>query len=161
MKDRIQQIMHQDGLTSIEFAKKIEISSSSLSHIFNGRNNPSLDVIMHIHKAYPNISLNWLLYGEGKIEDCSSITHNVISTENNKEADLFANNLQNTHENTHNGPATPEFRIEIASETQKSDVNTTDKQEVIYQNQPQPKISEIRIFYDNGTFEVFKPERSK
>lgn len=64
MKDRILQIMEREGVSNAEFAEKIGISTSSLSHIFNGRNKPSLEVVMRIHKAYPEINLYWLLYGE-------------------------------------------------------------------------------------------------
>lgn len=69
MKDRIIQIMQKEGLSNAEFAEKIGISTSSLSHIFNGRNKPSLDVVMRIHKACPYVNLEWLLYGEGEMED--------------------------------------------------------------------------------------------
>lgn len=69
MKDRILQIMEREGVSNAEFAEKIGISTSSLSHIFNGRNKPSLEVVMRIHKAYPEINLYWLLYGEGEMEE--------------------------------------------------------------------------------------------
>ena len=32
------------------------------------RNNPSLEVVMKIHKACDYISLDWLLYGEGQMD---------------------------------------------------------------------------------------------
>ena len=55
-------------MTAAQFAEKIGISPSSLSHILSGRNNPSLEVVMKIHKACDYISLDWLLYGEGQME---------------------------------------------------------------------------------------------
>ena len=67
MKDRIMQIMQKTGLSNAEFAEKIGISTSSLSHILTERNKPSLDVVMRIHKAYPNININWLLYHNRKM----------------------------------------------------------------------------------------------
>ena len=36
MKDRIYKIMQKEGLTNAEFADKLGISNSSLSHIFSG-----------------------------------------------------------------------------------------------------------------------------
>lgn len=59
MKDRIIQIMRSAGLSNADFAEKIGISTSSLSHIFSGRNNPSLDMVKRLHKSFPDISLNW------------------------------------------------------------------------------------------------------
>ena len=37
-------------MTAAQFAEKIGISPSSLSHILSGRNNPSLEVVMKIHR---------------------------------------------------------------------------------------------------------------
>ena len=48
-----------------EFAARTEISPSSLSGIFNGRTNPTMNHAQAIHKAFPNISIYWLLFGEG------------------------------------------------------------------------------------------------
>lgn len=88
MKERIASIMQKEGLTNAEFAEKIGISTSSLSHIFSGRNKPSLEVVMRIHKAYPNININWLLYGEGEMEEeipsVSDIAFTLQDDENQK-----------------------------------------------------------------------------
>ena len=55
-------------MTAAQFAEKIGLSPSSLSHILNGRNNPSLDVVMKIDKACPYVNLHWLMYGDGEME---------------------------------------------------------------------------------------------
>ena len=82
MKDRILQIMQKEGLSNVEFAEKLGISTSSLSHIFSGRNKPSLEVVMRIHKACPYINLNWLLYGDGEMEETTSpISHVDLFTQ--------------------------------------------------------------------------------
>lgn len=68
MKDRIAQIMQKEEMTAGQFAEKIGISPSSLSHILSGRNNPSLEVVTKIHKACNYVNLFWLLYGDGEME---------------------------------------------------------------------------------------------
>ena len=60
--------MQKEEMTAAQFAEKIGLSPSSLSHILNGRNNPSLDVVMKIHKACNYVNLPWLIYGEGEME---------------------------------------------------------------------------------------------
>lgn len=60
--------MQKEEMTAGQFAEKIGLSPSSLSHILNGRNNPSLDVVMKIHKACSYVNLPWLIYGEGEME---------------------------------------------------------------------------------------------
>ena len=47
------------------FSKMTGISTASLSSIFNGRTNPTLMHVEAIRNKFPNINLNWLLYGEG------------------------------------------------------------------------------------------------
>ena len=68
MKDRIIQIMQKEGLTSSQFAEKIAISPASLSHIINGRNKPSLEMVQKIRKACSYVNLEWLLDGTGEME---------------------------------------------------------------------------------------------
>jgi len=44
-KDKIEKIMQAENLNSAQFATEIGIQGSTLSHILNGRNKPSLDVL--------------------------------------------------------------------------------------------------------------------
>lgn len=149
MKDRILQIMQKEGLSNVEFAEKLGISTSSLSHIFSGRNKPSLEVVMRIHKACPYINLNWLLYGDGEMEETtSSISH----------VDLFTQMPEN-REIPAEEPAGADFRKENPSESPVYVPKEIVREEVKYIEKPHPKITEIRIFFDNGTYEVFKPEK--
>lgn len=62
---RIQMIQTESGLDKKSFAEKINISAASLSHIHTGRNNPSLELVLNILKAYSDISAEWLLMGQG------------------------------------------------------------------------------------------------
>ena len=48
MKDRIRLIMEKENLTPAKFADRLEINRAVISHILNGRNNPSLDVVTKI-----------------------------------------------------------------------------------------------------------------
>ncbi len=67
MKDRIKKIQEYSGLSLGVFASRTGIKSASLSHILNGRNNPSLDVVMKIHETFPDVSWEWILYGKGSM----------------------------------------------------------------------------------------------
>ena len=61
---RIKKLLIQKGLSASEFSKKINIQRSSVSHILNGRNKPSLEVITKICKVFPDVKVNWLVLGE-------------------------------------------------------------------------------------------------
>lgn len=144
MKDRIYKIMQKEGLSQTEFAEKIGVSQSNLSHIFGSRGQkPSLDVVMGIHKAYPYVNLDWLLYGEGEMEDGNT------ASQQPSEISLYAGGM----------PDGRDFRKETAPDPSYDPPKETVVEKVKYIEKPQPKITEIRIFFDNGTFEVFRPEK--
>ena len=66
MNTRIKQIIEHEGLTDAEFADRAGIKRATLSHCLNGRNDVSKDIILKIHNAYPQVSVNWLMFGEGE-----------------------------------------------------------------------------------------------
>ncbi len=144
--------MKKEGLTNAEFAEKINISTSSLSHIFSGRNNPSLDVVMRIHKACPYVNLNWLLYGEGEMVATSEPTPTISGV------GVYSNTSENP-EITTDGSNGIDFRKENQSGDPCFSTKEIVKEEVRYIDKPTPKITEIRIFFDNGTYQVFKAEK--
>ena len=62
--DRLKDWINSKDLSASDFAKQIQIQRSALSHIFSGRNKPSVDVLLKIKNAYPDIDLDWLITGE-------------------------------------------------------------------------------------------------
>ena len=52
-------------MSPASFADCINVNRSSVTHIFTGRNQPSLDVAKKILKAFPEISSDWLIMGTG------------------------------------------------------------------------------------------------
>lgn len=76
---RIQTIMDHYGLTVSAFADEIGVQRSSVSHLLNGRNKPSLDFVMKLVDTYPEVNLYWLLKGVGEFP--SSIKEEEIKKE--------------------------------------------------------------------------------
>lgn len=66
IKDRIQKVFTNSGLSASEFSKQLDIQRSRLSHILSGRNNPSLDIIKKINYSFPEYTLEWLIKGDEK-----------------------------------------------------------------------------------------------
>ena len=67
IKEKIEKIMEKEQMNSAQFAAAIGIQGSTLSHILNGRNNPSLDVLTKILKYFQTISSDWLLMDLGSM----------------------------------------------------------------------------------------------
>ena len=63
--ERLEKILRHYELSASVFADKINVQRSSLSHLLNGRNKPSLDFILKVDHAFPEVDLYWLLYGRG------------------------------------------------------------------------------------------------
>lgn len=59
--------MEEKELSASQFADTIEIPRAILSHILSERNKPSLEVIIKIIAAFRDISIPWLLMGEGSM----------------------------------------------------------------------------------------------
>ena len=153
MKDRITQIMQKEEMTAAQFAEKIGLSPSSLSHILNGRNNPSLDVVMKIHKACNYVNLPWLIYGEGDMEWKAEVSKSEETGISGMA--LFDESAFFTSEGTEER----ENRKEMAPKTPVYAPKEIVREEIKYIEKPARKITEIRIFFDNGTYETFRPDK--
>ena len=64
--DRLKKILKDNNLSASQFAKKINVQRSSVSHILGMRNKPSLDFIVKISNNFEDISLDWLINGDLK-----------------------------------------------------------------------------------------------
>lgn len=106
MKDRIKKIQEYSGLSLGVFASRTGIKSASLSHILNGRNNPSLDVVMKIHETFPEISWEWMLYGTGSMLNGGNVDNvenkpiesNIAPSPNQTNRTIFDNDPEKEEE---------------------------------------------------------------
>ena len=62
---RIGLVINHFRLTKTEFADRLELNRSVVSHLFNGRNNPSLPLIKKLLEEFKDVNPTWLLHGEG------------------------------------------------------------------------------------------------
>ena len=67
MKDRIVKFLVSEKISPAEFADKIGVQRSSMSHILNGRNYPSAAFIQKMLQVYPALNSRWLMIGEGEM----------------------------------------------------------------------------------------------
>jgi len=67
MKDRIRKIIDTEQLSQSEFAEKVGVQRSNISHILAGRNNPSVDFIQKLLQNFDNLNAEWVLMGIGEM----------------------------------------------------------------------------------------------
>lgn len=181
MKDRIKQLMEDLHLTQQTFAQMIGSSTATLSNIYSGKTNPSLSIVDGIHKSFPQVNIYWILYGTPPMyqNQAGSDDENGAASENTSTgaeanggvAAAFA------HEQSagQNNPqiASIDFGVQGVKGTPPSSSpidpsqgyaaprtpNNIAQTAVKYIDKPQRKITEIRIFYDDQTWETFVPKK--
>lgn len=92
--NRLKILLEQKQLSSSSFADTISVPRSSISHLLSGRNKPSLEFVMKIVHSYPDVDINWLLFGKESISKHSSLNSdsNTLLEEN------FSTERHSTHQ---------------------------------------------------------------
>lgn len=148
MKDRIRVIMEKENLTPARFADKLQINRAVISHILNGRNNPSLDVVTKILDEMHYINPEWLLKGTG-----SMFKEGFERGDQLIEPDLFRETTINQREE----PLDVEKRQETLFKPTASSVQSAEYKHIEPPKTENRKISQIIIYYNDNTFEIFNP----
>lgn len=172
MKDRIRELMEDQELTAAKLADTLDVGRAVVSHILNGRNNPSLDFVSRILESFPTVNPDWLLFGSGEMyrEDLEHTDKGKIDTKGNEstlfaQADLFSQNIkQSSLDNQSvisNIDKQYSFRHSLVSETKLPLENATQDsssivEKIIYKELPPKKITQIIIYYDDNTYEIFQ-----
>jgi len=157
MKDRIRQIMESQHMTQQVFADYIGLAPATLSSIFNGRTRPTLNVVEALKRKIPNINFDWLMLGVGPMyldqatgdqpQDDTSVSREKIE---NPMLDFD----QAPSPTPQNAPQRMSFVNSVRStrpEIEREDLKIVDK--------PQRRVIEIRVFYDDQTWDTFVPAK--
>ena len=86
MQDQIQEILAKERLSSSQFADKIGVQRSSVSHVLSGRNKPGFDFIQKILVAFPEINGDWLITGSGEMYKGKSLSGDLFEAKNEMQA---------------------------------------------------------------------------
>ena len=180
MVDRIRKVMEYYQLSPTNFADTIDINRASLTHIFSGRNQPSLDVAKKILKAFPDVNTEWLVMGMGPmLKNGTASEPSVTTVDNMPQTDLFGNFEVDMPTQTTDEPAStneedtviehiaePADDVSVRKPTPStrnrrstvSNISTREsKRERISDSQEDKKIVKIVFFYDDHSFEEYRP----
>jgi transcriptional regulator with XRE-family HTH domain len=153
--------MEAKQMTQVVFANYIGKSPATLSSIFTGRTRPTIDVIEAIKKKIPNISTDWLMFGSGEMYLPEQDSENG-SFEMSDQGSTGTPITQNLMFDFESSPApTPQNALSPTSNF--NSVRNThpkiERTEVKIIDKPQRCVKEIRVFYDDQTWETFVPEK--
>ena len=130
--NRLEEIMANHNLSAASFATKIGVQRSAISHILSGRNKPSLDFLMKVYESFDEVALEWLILGT-----TTSLPREV------QDLDLFKSEPINRE-------MLDKTKSEALTENNINSPTITSKSEIV--------LKEIVHFYEDGTFERFKPK---
>lgn len=184
-KDRVELVIKDKGLLNNVFCEMTGIAPASLSHILSGRSKPTLPVLRNIVSAFPDINPVWMFLGEGEMylngdvnmnpgssrDDSLYVSNNNGSLLSSDESlkndggysagvDIFSISSSGSAVENHRGAGRSSFQSEqrpVNTSSQFSHVEFTDivRETVSLLQKPQRKIIEVRIFFDDGTYESF------
>lgn len=177
--DRLKTFIEAKGLTYSQFADTCGIPRPSLSQLMTKRNKKISDVLVgQIHNMFPELSILWLLFGEGPMENWEDINKSTHST--HRGDDEIKDGLFSIEES----PKSESKKIVFSSQrpeeskffkdnglrnypesSQASDLKIEKLQSKIKELQSQidnlkknpRKVSHITVYYDDSTFETFFP----
>ena len=157
---RIKTIIETLGLSDSQFADKCAISRSTLSLILSGKNKKISDVMLsQIHEAFPEVSILWLLFGEG--EKFKKEKNIDIYPETASENSIFSTNHTEKEEelNLVNLKQLENIIQEVVNKSFNSSFSTLENLVLkTPENPKQRKVSKITVYYGDSTFETFVPE---
>ena len=161
MKDRIRQIMESQHMTQQVFADFIGLAPATLSSIFNERTRPTLSVVEAIKKKIPNISTDWLMFGSGEMFVTSSAPiGDLFPTEEkgSNPVQSFQNPMLDFDQPQAPTPqqgSQPPYSFNSVKSTHPEIIS----QEIKTIDKPQRRVIEIRVFYDDQTWDTFVPQK--
>lgn len=172
---RLKSFMDSLQIGNSQFADNCRIPRPTLSQMLNGRNKKISDeIIAKIHTAYPQLSVLWLMFGEGNmLTNANTSISEPQKAPNSPQISFFENDTQRFTTLT----GQPQNKIDLEPENNsatKSDSGQQKKQNyseetaklplsldpdqltAVNSNSPK-KIANIVVFYTDNSFQSFTP----
>ena len=86
---RIAEIRQEKNLKKVDVATVLDVTSSSISDIENGRREPSREFLIKFSRYY-NVSLNWLFFGVGPKYLSDAVNPQLISKTSFKQVPVYS-----------------------------------------------------------------------
>lgn len=102
-EQRLAYLLTALNISAANFAERLKIQRSALSHLLSGRNKPGFEFMERLITEFPLVNLEWLISGQGnplKNEDQMRTVKNVVAPVHaflNKESDNFQESEREVH----------------------------------------------------------------
>ena len=173
--ERLNIFTKSQGISSSMLADSCGIPRPTVSQLLNGRNKKISDeIISRIHRIYPQLSIMWLMFGEG---DMLVSENNQFSEPQNGTNDGFSQsyppesqqgslftNTESPVQNSATDNSSPiSGIINMMSNGEKNNIfieNTDKKDSISITTDSHKKITNIVVFYSDNSFQSFSPSHN-
>lgn len=145
MNTRLKQFIAAENLSQSQFADNINVVRASVSHVLSGRNNPGYDFIKAIMLAYPNLNIEWLMLGKGKMYKSMPQETSLFFEE---DLNIFKPDDEIMPPTVEDFPTDPQ--PEVKNSISEPTFTPT---EVSQSPKAQRKATKVVIFFDDGTYQ--------
>ena len=157
MNTRLKQFIAAENITQAQFADTINVVRASVSHILAGRNKPSYEFICGLMRHYPNLNIEWLMFGKGKMYKDSSVQPADLFGEMTEPTVPVMDQLEEVISIPETISPVQESHIPAPQYTHPSNgVTLNDIKTLVNEVQKpvnQRKLIKITAFFDDGTFQ--------
>ncbi len=164
--NRIKQLIDQYELSYSDFAQQLGVQSSSISHLVLGRNKPSIDFIQKLHKQYPEVQMDWLLFGQGEPfnrenEKESNDSPTLFSAKEKAEKSEDRKEEIAISKDIETKTVKPDSKYSDTTNSISRDFTTFDKEqnEISDSQRIEKEVKSILIIYSDGSFEEFQSKK--
>ena len=148
MEQRLQLFLQMEQLSQSQFADKMGIQRSGVTHLLSGRNKPSFEFITRMLQAFPTLNAEWLILGKGKpyknAAEAPSEAAPAVAETIPEEADLFSPAIQFQ-------PTEDTETINFSNDVQSTETEEKEPKQHL-PNHPKA-IKSVLILYEDGTYE--------
>ncbi len=166
MVERLKFYIETQGMLTSQFADAIGMPRSSFSQLLSGRNKSISDAtIGKIHAAFPELSISWLLFGEGEMLINSHPSHQPAPSHESQltifgENEIFESNTEVSEKyakeiEVDNRPA---LQQHIDDATHASEPRGPVYHSLYTPQANNKRITHIVVDYNDNTFETLRPE---
>ena len=147
-------------MTQQVFADYIGLAPATLSSIFNGRTRPTLNVVEALKRKIPNINFDWLMLGVGPmyIDKSNDEAVQESPNENQESRPRIENPMLDFDQSPSPTPQSAPQRVAFVNSVRSTRLET-EREDLKIIDKPQRKVIEIRVFYDDQTWDTFVPAK--
>jgi transcriptional regulator with XRE-family HTH domain len=160
LSEKIELLIKRKQLSASQFADKLGIPRSSISHILSGRNKPSLDVVQKILRVFPEISAEDLLFEDRSLGASSVSSIPKESNPTTTSPSLFDAVEPTPSESPKTISPEPTIVQSILRRSKESPGSERNEPPVVSQAKSErleKTIERVLIFYSDGTFSESRP----